>query len=124
MRELGAEVPGESVPTLMGLWVGWGWGAEGGPVVGRRASHGSRGLEGGMHTQHDALQCCWRDAFFGCGQRARHSHPCVHPLARPPPRLPARLTTRAGRDLTLTNYLLLALALFQFPYAFYLGVRP
>lgn len=29
-----------------------------------------------------------------------------------------------GRDLTLTNYLLLALALFQFPYAFYLGVRP
>ncbi|GIL76058.1 hypothetical protein Vretimale_5693 [Volvox reticuliferus] len=29
-----------------------------------------------------------------------------------------------GRDLTLVNYLLLGLALFQFPYAFYLGVRP
>lgn len=29
-----------------------------------------------------------------------------------------------GRDLTLTNYLLLGLALFQYPFAFYLGVRP
>ncbi|GLC50234.1 hypothetical protein PLESTB_000357300 [Pleodorina starrii] len=29
-----------------------------------------------------------------------------------------------GRDLTLVNYLLLGLALFQFPYALYLGMRP
>ncbi|KAG2438180.1 hypothetical protein HXX76_005786 [Chlamydomonas incerta] len=29
-----------------------------------------------------------------------------------------------GRDMTLVNYLLLGLALFQFPFAFYLGVRP
>ncbi|KXZ50876.1 hypothetical protein GPECTOR_14g126 [Gonium pectorale] len=29
-----------------------------------------------------------------------------------------------GRDLTLVNYLLLGLALFQYPYALYLGVRP
>ena len=30
----------------------------------------------------------------------------------------------AGRDMTSVNYLLLGLALFQFPFAFYLGVRP
>jgi hypothetical protein len=34
------------------------------------------------------------------------------------------LGPHAGRDVTSVNYLLLGLALFQFPFAFYLGVRP
>ncbi len=71
-----------------------------------------------------------------------HQHPTQHsgtapsvlpvPLSSGPTCFPANLVRPAspspllcpGRDLTLTNYLLLGLALFQYPFAFYLGVRP
>lgn len=70
-------------------------------------------------TSHTAKVMMSADATIGWHRRA------ATPSAGWPPARPRiRPATHAGRDLTLTNYLLLALALFQFPYAFYLGVRP
>lgn len=58
------------------------------------------------------------------GVRALVNH-CLSPSLRTSPSpLPLLQPAAAANDLALTNYLLLALAAFQFPYSFWLGVRP
>ncbi len=65
-----------------------------------------------------ACAACWQGAAGG----ARRSRPATLRCALTPAPSPV-LPRRAGHDLTVTNYLLLALGAFQFPFAFWLSIR-
>jgi len=58
------------------------------------------------------------------GARSVRGRPAWRKVAARPLTVLGRVLCRAGHDIKMTNYLLLGLAAFQFPFGFWLGIRP